>query len=78
MAHIPDGMVYEFELQDDGENVTVHESELVCCLHCVYAVPYEGADPSNPDALTCKYAFGNNVVTPSFFCKAGERVQTYS
>lgn len=41
MAQLPDGLIFEYELDHKGINLTCTQRELVKCKHCEYFLPYE-------------------------------------
>ena len=41
MAKLPDGLIFEYELDHKGINITCTERELVMCRNCKHFLPYE-------------------------------------
>lgn len=37
MAKLPDGLIFEYELDPKGTKVTCTQRELVTCKHCIYS-----------------------------------------
>ena len=75
MAKLPDGLIFEFELDHKGINLTCTQRELVKCGHCKH-LSERGTYIKNYDEYT-EYHLCNLTrcnVTYDHFCAEGKRI----
>ena len=73
MAQLPDGMIFEFNLDRKGVKLDVIKRDLVYCKHCKNAIPsINWCGEVSSDQVHCNYGLGS-LRKLNDFCSSGEK-----
>lgn len=75
MANLPDGLIFEFDVDYKGIQINVVKRDLVYCKHCKYAKEYIDNDTCKCSSLRCEYGNTNINVADRHFCSVGEIIE---
>lgn len=74
MSYLPDGLIFEYDLDRKGIHITCTQSELVKCRHCKHAQStYMFAD-DNPYRFPLKCEITNAFVREEHFCASADKI----
>lgn len=71
MAQLPDGLIFEYEIDHKGVNLTAIQRELIKCKHCAYAALKMNVDYK--PTLYCKMY--NDYIVEEHFCAYAEKIE---
>ena len=76
MAQLPDGLIFEYEVDHENIKIDVIQRELVKCKQCVNATAsVNWGGEVSPDQVHCNYGLGS-LRKLDDFCSSGKRKET--